>query len=150
MFWIISAILITIALAFMLPALLKRDHVEDATREQNIAIAKEQLAELELRFEQSEINEENYLLIRNELEMALFDDLEESDISTAKQNKQASKLLTALPVLLLVPLISIPVYLNLGNLDFTKQFDSKKAVVERVKANMPLNADGSPDIEKNH
>ena len=36
MFWIISAILIVIALAFILPVLMKREDVQDATREQNI------------------------------------------------------------------------------------------------------------------
>ncbi len=150
MFWIISAILTIIALAFILPALFRRDDVQDATREQNISIAKEQLADLELRFEQAEIEEENYQQIRDELELALFDDLKKSDTEFASNNsnKKSFKIIDTLPILLLVPLIAVPVYLNLGNLNFTKQFDSKKAAVEVAKASMPLNADGTPDIEK--
>ena len=150
MFWIISAILTIIALAFILPALFRRDDVQDATREQNISIAKEQLADLELRFEQAEIDEENYQQIRDELELALFDDLKKSDTEFASNNsnKKSFKIIDTLPILLLVPLIAVPVYLNLGNLNFTKQFDSKKAAVEVAKASMPLNADGTPDIEK--
>ena len=150
MFWIISAILTIIALAFILPALFRRDDVQDATREQNISIAKEQLADLELRFEQAEIDEENYQQIRDELELALFVDLKKSDTEFASNNsnKKPFKIIDTLPILLLVPLIAVPVYLNLGNLNFTKQFDSKKAAIEVAKASMPLNADGTPDIEK--
>ena len=150
MFWIISAILIVIAIAFILPALLKRDHTQDATCEQNIAIAKEQLADLELRFEQAEIDEENYQLIRDELELALFDDLKKSDTEFASSNgnKKSFNYIDTLPILLLVPLIAVPVYLNLGNLNFTKQLDSKNAAVAVAKASMPLKVDGTPDIEK--
>jgi len=149
MFWIISAILTIIALAFILPALFRRDDVQDATREQNISIAKEQLADLELRFEQGDIDQEIYQSTREELELSLFKDLEDSSPnSTVSSNNSSSNIYDTWPILLLVPLIAIPVYLNLGNLDFTKQLDPKMVAQEAAKASMPLKPDGTPDIEK--
>ncbi|MEH6455693.1 MAG: c-type cytochrome biogenesis protein CcmI [Cocleimonas sp.] len=149
MFWIISAILIIIALAFILPALFKNDEVLDATREQNISIAKEQLAELELRFEQDDIDQENYQATRDELELSLFNDLKESDpVLIGSTDNNSFKNISTWIILLLIPLITIPVYLNLGNLDFTKQFDPKMVAQEAAQASMPLKPDGTPDIEK--
>ncbi|MGK0271038.1 MAG: cytochrome c-type biogenesis protein CcmH [Cocleimonas sp.] len=149
MFWIISAILIVIALAFILPALFRRENTQDGTREQNIAIAKEQMAELERRFEQNDIDQEIYQSSRNELELSLFSDLKESGNGSSGLSKNgSSKVIDTWPVLLLIPLIAIPVYLNLGNLDFTKHLDPKVVAQKAIKARMPLKPDGTPDIEK--
>lgn len=157
MFWIISAILVAIAMAFILPPLLKKEVIQDATREQNIAIAKEQLAELELRFEQNDIDQKNYQLSKEELERALFNDLKESDFDVSDNSrsslknstiKHPSKSIDTWLILLLAPVIAIPLYLSLGNLNFTKQFNSKDAATEVAKASMPLKPDGTPDVEK--
>ena len=145
MFWIISAILVIIALACILPALFKKEVIQDATREQNISIAKEQLADLELRFEQGDIDEKEYQESRDELELSLFNDLQSSD---AKSLKNTNKNIDAWLILLLVPLITIPVYLNLGNLNFTKEFDPKLVAQDAVRESVPLKADGTPDVEK--
>jgi len=142
-----SAILVVIAIAFMLPALLNRESIKDATREQNISIAREQLAELESRLEKNDIDQNTYNVSKEELEKSLFNDLQQSD-STLKINKKTSWSIDVWVILLLVPLIAIPSYLKLGNLNFTKQFDSKEAAQKVVQANVPLKPDGTPDIEK--
>lgn len=149
MFWIISAILTVIALAFILPALLKRTYSQDATREQNISIAREQLAELELRFEQGDIDKESYQSSKDELELALYNDLKDYDAGLSEDtDKSVTKSPGTWLILLLIPLIAIPTYLNLGNLKFTKQIDSKMVAQEAAQATMPLKADGTPDIDK--
>ena len=135
------------------PALFKQEFADDATREQNIAIAKEQLEDLELRYNQKDIDIENYQSTKEELERSLFNDLKESDHETLAKsqkgtNKKPVKFIDTWLVLLLVPLIAIPVYLNLGNLNFTKQLDSKKVSSETTNSTMPLKPDGTPDIEK--
>jgi len=142
-----SAILVVIAIAFMLPALLNRESIKDATREQNISIAREQLTELESRLEKNDIDQNTYNVSKEELEKSLFNDLQQSD-STLKINKKTSWSIDVWVILLLVPLIAIPSYLKLGNLNFTKQFDSKEAAQKVVQANVPLKPDGTPDIEK--
>ena len=143
------AILVAVAIAFMLPLFSKREiGVEDATREQNIAIAREQLADLENRLKADDIEQETYKATKDELERSLYADLKDAKYALVEKNDKSFKSIDTWLILLLVPIIAIPVYLNLGNLHFTKQLDSKKAAQEVAKATMPLKADGSPDIEK--
>ena len=149
MFWIISAILVLIALAFILPSLRNRDTFQDATRVQNIVIAQEQLAELELRFEQGEVNKEIYEATRDELEQSLFSDLQTDEAGIkSPPNKSTNKSLfgTAI-ILLLIPVITIPLYLKVGNLNFTKLLDSKQAASQARAAAVPMKEDGTPDID---
>ena len=151
MFWIISAILILIALAFILPSLRSRDVYQDATREQNIAIAQEQLADLEARFEQGEINQEGYQSTRDELEQSLFNDINsaesKSNRSILEKNSSKKSLLSSAFILLLIPVITIPFYLKTGNLDFTTFLDSSQAAKQAREAAVPRNSDGTPDID---
>lgn len=149
MFWIISAILLLIALAFILPSLRNRDTFQDATREQNIAIAQEQLAELELRFEQGEVTQESYEATRDELEQSLFNDLQTNEVKIKALPDKSTKMSlfgTAL-ILLLIPVITIPLYLKVGNLNFTKLLDSKQAASQARAAAVPMKEDGTPDID---
>jgi cytochrome c-type biogenesis protein CcmH len=150
MFWIISAILILVALAFILPSLWNRNTSQDATREQNIAIAQEQLAELEARFENGEISEDGYQTTRDEIEQSLFNDMEISEDHlniTTPQDSSRKPLFSTIFILLLIPLISISLYIKKGNLVFTKQLDSNQAAQQATSDLVPKNADGSPDID---
>ena len=149
MFWIISAILILIALAFVLPSLLRqRSTLQDGSRAQNIFIANEQLKELEARFEQGEMDNEAYQATRDELEQSLFSDIQSSDVNDGIliDNKKPS-LLGAVLIALMIPAITIPAYLSVGNLPFTEMLDSKQAAAKVAGAKVPRNADGTPDID---
>ncbi len=142
MFWIIIAILILIAIAFVLPSLLKKQsNLQDGRREQNIFIANEQLRDLENRFEQSEVSSEDYQATRDELEQSLLSDTTDSDEHLLKGGSKSSWLST-LFIVLLIPAIAITVYNNVGNPFYTKELESKKAM-----AQVPKNADGTPDID---
>ncbi len=147
MFWIISAILILVALAFVLPSLLRqRRTLQDGSREQNIFIANEQLEDLETRFEQGEIDSDAYQSTRDELEQSLFSDIKNDGEGSSNSNSKSS-LLGGVLVALLIPAIAIPVYLKIGNLPFTKMLDSKQAAAKVADAKVPRNADGTPDID---
>jgi len=146
MFWIISAILTLIALAFVVPSLVKkRNNLHDGQREQNIFIANEQLQELETRLEQGEIESEDYQSTRDEIEQSLFSDVSDMDDSSIGGESKPS-LIGAILIALLIPAIAIPVYLKVGNLTFTELLDSKQAAA-RAPGAIPKNADGSPDID---
>jgi len=147
MFWIINAVLVLIALAFVLPTLLrKRNNYSDASREQNIHIANEQLEDLETRFERGELESEDYQATRDELEQSLFDDINDSpDFSNNGAAKSSP--LSALLIALLIPAITIPVYLEVGSLAFTEVMDSKLAAKKANDALVPRKADGTPDID---
>ena len=150
MFWIISAILTVVALAFVLPSLLRqRNTLQDASREQNIAIANEQLEDLEARFEQGKIDNESYQATRDELEQSLFSDIKATDVNESIGNSDSARpsFIGTILIALLIPAIAIPLYLKVGNLPFTEMLDSKKAAEKVTNAAVPLNADGTPDID---
>ena len=150
MFWTISAILILIAIAFLLPPMLRKQQSDSETRrQQNILIANEQLAELEKHFEQGEISQQDYQNSRDELELTLFSNMNEDD-SPVESESGATKapLFSIIAVVLLVPLLSILLYMKLGNLPFTTSLDPKKVAAELNKRpEVPKKADGSPDID---
>lgn len=149
MFWIISAILILIALIFVLPSLLSKSNAAmDARREQNIHIAKEALEDLEHRFEKGEMNERDYQATRDELEQALFDDMKEADQDKSfKASKSSSSVFSSVAIALLVPIIAIGTYMQLGNPVFTKAVSSKQSAKLELQKNVPKKADGTPDID---
>jgi len=150
MFWIISAILTVIALAFVLPSLLRqRNTLQDASREQNIFIANEQLEDLEARFEKGEIDNESYQTTRDELEQSLFSDIKATDVneSIGSSDNVKPSLIGAILIASLIPAIAVPVYLKVGSLPFTEMLDSKQAAAKVAGAQVPLNADGTPDID---
>lgn len=147
MFWIINAILILIAFAFVLPSLLRKQHsLKDGGREQNIFIANEQLSDLELRFEQGEIDSDTYQSNRDEIEQSLFSDVGEVEAHTQQKTSKAS-ILGTIFILLLIPAIAIPVYFEVGNTAFTKEFDSKQGAKNSTAGQILQNADGTPDID---
>ena len=147
MFWIINAILILIAIAFVLPVLLRKsDLLQDGSRDQNIFIAKEQLKELETRFEKGEIDQVAYQSTRDEIEQSLFSDVEGGDLVSQHGSKKPSVVASIL-IALLIPVIAVSVYLKVGNPTFTSNIDSKKAAASALKDRVPRNADGTPDID---
>lgn len=145
MFWIISAILIAAAIAFILPSLKNFKPQQDATREQNIFIAQEQMSELEKRFERGDVSSEVYQQSRDELELSLYSDIKDGTNKTAASS--AGSKFSMLLILLLIPAITIPVYLKFGNLDYINSLDSKQAIEISRDKKIPKNADGTPDIE---
>lgn len=152
MFWIIASILILIALAFVLPSLLRKQRViggaVDARRKQNIQIAKEQLEDLEHRFEKGEMEEDAYQSTRDELEMALFEDMKESTQDAQLTNKVSSvSVVGSFAIALLVPLIAVGMYTKLGSPVFTTDLSSQQAAKQELEKNVPKNADGTPDID---
>lgn len=157
MFWIISAGLILIALALLLPPLLSsksvsKRYTQDNQRAQNIAIANEQLADLESRYKAGEMDNTAYQSARDELEQALFADVSDSDGNQTAQtnssnNNNKSSLLSGILIAALIPVIAIPVYLKVGTPLFTEQLDSKLAAKKARTIAVPKNADGSPDMD---
>ena len=155
MFWIISAVLILIAFAFILPPMLRKhrsdaDADNDAQRAQNILIANEQLAELEQQFEKGEIDQETYQNSRDELELTLFSDVKDSDTQAFSDGTDGNKipLISIIAILLFIPALSILLYQKLGNPVYTTGFDSKAIAANLNKTAVPRKADGTPDIDR--
>jgi len=146
MFWIISALLILIAFAILIPPMLRKHESDNnARRAQNIQIANEQLTELEKSFEDGELSHDEYQNARNELELTLFTNAKDDDTHL----KEAAKapVLSIIVIVLFIPILSVLLYQKLGNKVYTTGFDSKAIAAENQKNVVPRNADGTPDID---
>ena len=116
MFWIIIVALTLLSLAFVLPPLLRKTAaLEDDRHEQNITIARRQLAELEAEFKDGKIEEIAYQASREELEQALYDDLQGEEIPKPKQSTFVlNQKNTAIALIVVVPALAFALYFTLG------------------------------------
>ncbi|XP_014680364.1 PREDICTED: cytochrome c-type biogenesis protein CycH-like, partial [Priapulus caudatus] len=125
----------------ILPPLLKKTELEvDDRRDQNIQIAKEQLAELETSFSNKEMKVEAYQQRRDELEQSLYTDVEGSAMRKKSEYAKPTFISAAL-IALLVPIVGVSMYATFGN---SKAADPE---VARVASKVPMTADGRPDVD---
>jgi cytochrome c-type biogenesis protein CcmH len=121
LFWVICALLIVIALAFVLPPALQRGEesnvVSDDERKQaNIAIYRDQLSELAADLRNGIVAEEQYAQDREEIERRL---LEDTATTRSKQTGAApiNARNTAYLLGIGLPLVAIVFYLKIGEPD---------------------------------
>jgi len=115
-FWVFSLLLIMVALAFILPPLLRKpQEIVDDRRDQNIHIMKHQLAELEADFNAGNLEKETYQAAKKELELTLYDDLDGLE-DTATQPVKVLKHSSLLVIIigLFIPVLAIGMYLKVG------------------------------------
>ena len=151
MLWFFIAVLLLLSVAYLLlPLFRTADEVVDNRKQQNIRIVQEQMVELENSFEKAEVDDEQYRARRSELEQALLLDVgsDESDITPIGagdiKSEGASKTTWMSAVLLAfaVPASAVALYLYLGTPN------AVELVKVPPKPEVPLTADGKPDIEK--
>jgi len=115
LFWIISAAMMLVALGLLAPTLLRRHATRsDQTEQFNVQIAREHLAELRKQRETGDLSDEEFDQARQDLELALAQDLEgsaEKGVVTAGPGGRWALLVAAL----VIPLVTIPVYLQIGS-----------------------------------
>jgi cytochrome c-type biogenesis protein CcmH len=118
LFWAVCAVLILIALAFVLPPLLQRSEQaggksEDERREANIAVYRDQLSELDADLRNGIVSEEQYAQDRDDIERRLLE-----DTAQARSKKTASAPVnsrnTAYILGLAIPFIAIIFYVKVG------------------------------------
>ena len=119
LFWLICAAFILIALAFILPPALQRSEEsnrkgDDERKLANIAVYRDQLAELKNDLQNGIVSEEQYAQDRDEIERRLLE-----DTKTAKSEKKKAKTAfsaqnTAFALGIGIPFVAIVFYLNVG------------------------------------
>lgn len=119
LFWLICAVLVIIALAFILPPLLQPSDAVEANanerREANVAIYRDQLSELQADLHNGIVSQVQYDQDRDEIERRLLEDVKfsESDVkSTVPTGKKSIVYALALGL----PLIAVVFYLRVGEL----------------------------------
>ena len=113
-FWIIAALMMLLALWFILPALLQKpnDAAEVERREANVLIYRDQNRELEADLKNDLIGEEQYKAEKVELERRLLEDVTAIKASAATAKSSNS---FAYSVALFIPIGAIAFYLIVGN-----------------------------------
>jgi len=132
LFWILAALLVLLALLLLLPPLLKKRDVlaEDDHQQRNISIARQRLAELNRQQQNGELSQslfdEQYL----ELQLMLNDDLQTAAEQPRPMTGQG-RWVAAL-VGLLLPLLSIALYAQLGDLNAVDKIEQQQADKQSV------------------
>ena len=121
LFWVICALLLAIALAFVLPPLLQRSaesqrEIEDERKQANIAVYRDQLSELEADLQNGIVSREQYAQDRDEIERRLLEDVATSNKAKEKPaTTPVDTKRTAYALGILLPLVAIVFYSAVGS-----------------------------------
>lgn len=120
-FWIIAAGLIILAMAFLLPPLFRRGRGPDVNADElNLAVIKQQLAELKNDLDAGELDQAYYDAARRDLEKELLEDVSPDEETIAEGNPKAGRWVIPLSALL-IPIVAIPLYLQYGSPQIIEQ-----------------------------
>ena len=118
-FWVLAGIFITIALLFVIPALLrsKKHESQDQVERQaaNITIYRDQLAELDRDLLDDVLSKEQHELSKQELQKRMLQDLSEDDETPRVTSVNRHGAIVSVIVALAVPLAAIYLYLVIGD-----------------------------------
>jgi len=118
-FWLVSAILVAIALAFVLPPLLQGAATKtdpSGEKEANIAVYRDQISELEADLANGIVSREQFDQDRDEIERRLLEDVTSSGAVSSKSLKPAKEGRGAVyAVALGLPILAVAFYLRIGN-----------------------------------
>lgn len=122
-FWIVAACFIIAALLFVLPPLLQRSEKEKKLPVErtaiNATIYQDQLAELESDLRNDMVQPEQYAQGRRELERRLLEDVTQGAVTETAPGAAVPRSIpmAAIVVGVLVPLLAVLLYLQVGNSD---------------------------------
>jgi cytochrome c-type biogenesis protein CcmH len=119
LFWVICALLIVIALAFILPPVLERSDdaevaLDEERKQANIAVYRDQLSELEADLRNGIIAEDQYTQDREEIERRLLEDTATTRSKKAAGVAPITGRSTAYLLGIGLPLIAIVFYMKVG------------------------------------
>jgi len=142
LFWIAAVLFVAIALAFVLPPLLRKKEVtkKAARRDINIAVYRDQMKEMEAERANGLLAEDQFQSAKLELEARLAEDAFVAEASTAALSTGSRKLGFTLAAAL--PVLAFGLYFWLGNPT------SLVAIAEARTASQPNAVPGAHDIAK--
>ncbi len=116
LFWVIAALLVGVALAFLITPLVRNRAASGGSASRaaaNLAVFRDQLAELDADLARGSIDREQWEVARGDLQRGLLEavDVPSANASAPVKRSKAA----AIAVAVAVPLISVSLYLGLGN-----------------------------------
>jgi cytochrome c-type biogenesis protein CcmH len=116
LFWTITAAMIAVALAILARTLLREyARRSDNNEAFNVEIAREHLTELVKQKDTGELSDEEFAQARKDLEIALAQDLEGENAPRSTTAGRSGGRWALLVSALLIPLVTVPVYLEIGS-----------------------------------
>lgn len=120
LFWLICAVFIVIALAFVLPTALQRNEksrraVADERKQANIAVYRDQLLELEADLKNGIVSQDQYAQDRDEIERRLLEDTTVAAEPRKSTTAPAASRNTAYAIAFGLPLAAVLLYFPIGN-----------------------------------
>ncbi len=113
-FWIVTAIMLLVALAGLAWPLLRKTAGDDIDRnQQNLEIARERLSELEAENRAAEISDEEFQQVKTEVEKTLADELQNENPETQSSATAGALGVAAIGVLL--PVLTLGLYFAIGS-----------------------------------
>jgi cytochrome c-type biogenesis protein CcmH len=145
LFWMITAAMILVALVMLAPALLRKRAESALDRDrQNLVIARERLNELKAERESGGLDPAQYEQARLELEQVLLDDIDEKREAPELRTSSRAGWTGMLSLLVLVPLLTIGLYYQLGHPDMASSVDPRVA----AHAGGTGSGQGMPSVEE--
>lgn len=134
LFWTIAAGLILLALAFATLPLLRNKPLQSVDPDElNIALIKQQLAELDGDLASGNLDQTQYDAARRDLERELLRDVNDGN---AGNKKQRSGIWALAVIAAGIPLLAVGVYQNLGSAEIISRLDT----LEKMTASAPRTA----------
>ena len=128
-FWLTAAVLIVLALAFVVaPLFLHRSgrRAEMDLRNQNLLAYRSRMAELDREFEAGALDEESYQQLREELAGSMLDDVPDAERGVIASPDRArggkSAIVIAIASLAVIPAAAVYLYGQWGAMDDVEQF----------------------------
>ena len=116
LFWVIAALLVGLALAFLVTPLVRNRAASGGSASRaaaNLAVFRDQLAELDADLAAGSIDREQWEAARGDLQRGLLEAVDVPSANAAAPVKRSKA--AAIAVAVAVPLISVSLYLGLGN-----------------------------------
>jgi cytochrome c-type biogenesis protein CcmH len=117
-FWLVSAAMVAIALAFVLPPLLERSNKKARTDREveaaNIAVYRDQLRELESDLKHGIVSSEQYEQDKDDIERRLLEDVSSETERRGKKVSATQSRSVAYAVALALPVLAVVLYFQVG------------------------------------
>ena len=117
LFWVIAAVMVAIAWAFVLPPLLAAAEGQpaDESKESNVSVYRDQLAELEADLRNGIIAADQYQQDRDAIERRMLEDVSATEGRAATTAPANSDRRPAYAIAVAIPVLALVLYLQIGN-----------------------------------
>lgn len=116
-FWLVCALLIVIAFAFILPPLVQPAETSHDAQlaEANVAVYRDQIEELEADLRNGMVSQEQHQLDRDQIEARMLEDVAATEHVKPPKGKHVAGRTLVYSLVLGMPLVAVVLYLQVGN-----------------------------------